>query len=334
MKICVYFNPRIENDNFEGTRLRKTIKGALELSNVPYTSSTIDNYEIIHFLSLNDEAKINDALENGKKVVFSALYCEDDKTTKCTYEKNEEIKLLDKAKRIFNRLDLIMVPTSGAKDFLIKEGIKTSIKVIPLSVNKERFQINNRLDEELFYNYFQIDKVTKYICTVGDYTNNKTITTLSSIAALSPKYIFFFFGQTKGKYSASTLYRLKKKVPTNLKLCPVMSDEIYCSMMKNAQMYFAFDKKKFTSIALFDAASSKTQIITIEPLGNNASLLEDLGSLVAKDINDLATIINSYMEGNINSTINKAYNYACRHSLKVFGKNLKTTYEKLLEGDK
>lgn len=333
MKICVYFNPRIENDNFEGTRLRKTIKGALELTDVPYTSRTIDNYEIIHFISLNDEAKINDALESGKKVVFSALYCEDDKTTKCTYEKNEEIKLLDKARRIFNRLDLIMVPTSEAKKFLINEGVLVPIKIVPLSVNKERFQINNRLDEELFFNYFQIDKSIKYVCTVGDYTNDKTIETLSSIAALCPKYIFFFFGQTKGKYSASALYRLKKKVPPNLKLCPVMSDEIYCSMMKNAQMYFSFDKKKFTSIALFDAASSKTQIITVEPLGNNGSLLSDLGSLIAKDLNDLANKINLYMEGNIISTINKAYNYACRHSLKVFGKNLKIVYGKLLEGD-
>ena len=65
MKICVYFQPTIENDNFEGMRLRKNIKGALELHNIPYAKNLLDTYDIVHFMSLDDEAKIIDENGNG-----------------------------------------------------------------------------------------------------------------------------------------------------------------------------------------------------------------------------------------------------------------------------
>ena len=63
MKICVFFQPKDKYDNFEGMRLRKSIKGALELVDVPYSRNIIDNYDIIHFVSPDDELKINDAIE-------------------------------------------------------------------------------------------------------------------------------------------------------------------------------------------------------------------------------------------------------------------------------
>ena len=69
MKICVYFQPTIENDNFEGMRLRKNIKGALELHNIPYAKNLLDTYDIVHFMSLDDEAKIIDASQLRSDVV-------------------------------------------------------------------------------------------------------------------------------------------------------------------------------------------------------------------------------------------------------------------------
>ncbi len=333
MKICVYFKPRIQRDNFEGTRLRKSLKGALEANSISYTSALIDDYEIIHFLSLNDEAKINDAIERGKKVIFNALYCEGDISTRCTYIENDKCHLLTKAKHILNKVHVVMAPNDDAKDFLIKEGITTKIVAIPPSVSIYRFEnkTKNTAGDELFFNYFQIDRSIKYIATIGDYSSLATVEFLSKIASLCPKYLFLFFGQMKRNEPASYLYNLRKKIPSNLKLAPIMSDEIYSSLLRNASLYFTFDNLKFCILSLFDASICKTQIVSIEPLSHNKIQLKELGAIVANDENDLSVKIDDFMNGKLPSNIPLAYNYVCNRSLLQFGSELKSLYETMLK---
>ena len=88
MKICVYFEPREKFDNFEGARLRKSIKDALELKNIPYAKNIVDSYDLIHFCSLDDELKILDAKTDHIPTVFTALMCEVDKTSRIYEIKN------------------------------------------------------------------------------------------------------------------------------------------------------------------------------------------------------------------------------------------------------
>ena len=54
MKTLVYFQPSSKNDNFEGARMRKTIKGALEVVDSKYTSNLYDDYDVAHFMSPDD----------------------------------------------------------------------------------------------------------------------------------------------------------------------------------------------------------------------------------------------------------------------------------------
>ncbi len=330
MKVCVYFEPILKRDNFEGARLRKSIKGALEAINIPYTKNIIDSYDVIHFLSSNDEAKINDSVENGIPTVFSALYCEGDEGTRLTiYNENKHV-LTFKAKRILDRVDLVFVPSNSAKEFLLQNGVDNNIVVLPVCVNKERFKISDKIIDGLFYSYFQMPRDAKYVVAIGDYTNKNTITILSSIASLCSQYTFFFCGQTK----KNSLYNMRKKVPDNLRLNPIMSEEIYRSMMKNASLYLAIDNEKFSPMSLFDAACAKTQIIALEPLLYNREILISLGAIVATNLDDLATKIIEYMDGKIPSNTNKAYAYANRHSLLKLGKDLEKNYLKIIDNKK
>ena len=92
MKPCIYFSPKANKDNFEGARLRKNIKGALEIKNIDYAKSIFDRHDLVHFISLDDESKIDDALENNIKVVFSALTCENDPAARILSYKSSIIK--------------------------------------------------------------------------------------------------------------------------------------------------------------------------------------------------------------------------------------------------
>ena len=63
MKVLVYFQPSPKHDNFEGARMRKTIKGALEVIGQKYTSNLYDEYDVAHFMSPEDESKLAVPLE-------------------------------------------------------------------------------------------------------------------------------------------------------------------------------------------------------------------------------------------------------------------------------
>ena len=72
MKVLVHFQPSPKFDNFEGARMRKTIKGALEMVETKYTSNLLDDYDVTHFISPEDEGRMNIAIERRKPVVVSA----------------------------------------------------------------------------------------------------------------------------------------------------------------------------------------------------------------------------------------------------------------------
>ena len=92
MKVLVYFQPNSKRDIFEGARIRNTIKGALEIAETRYTSSLYDSYDVAHFLSPDDEFKINVALEKGVPVVVSALFGENDPAARFLNHKSKDGK--------------------------------------------------------------------------------------------------------------------------------------------------------------------------------------------------------------------------------------------------
>ena len=89
MKVLVYFQPSPKHDNFEGARMRKTIKGALEVIDLKYTSNLYDEYDVAHFMSPDDESKLAIALEKKVPIVVSALFGEDDPATRFINHKNK-----------------------------------------------------------------------------------------------------------------------------------------------------------------------------------------------------------------------------------------------------
>ena len=75
MKVLVYFQPSPKHDNFEGARMRKTIKGALEVIDQQYTSNLYDDYDVAHFMSPDDESKLIIALERNHHLSVFVFMC-------------------------------------------------------------------------------------------------------------------------------------------------------------------------------------------------------------------------------------------------------------------
>ncbi len=327
MKVCVYFEPNEAKNNFEGARLRKNIKGALELENLPYSKNFLDTFDLAHFLSVKDERNINDLKENGVPVVFSALMCENDETARIMEIKNGSSVVSSKAIRVLNKVDRIFVSDETSKNLLTRAGITTPIHIVSPGVNLSRFEFVDKIQDDIFYKYYQLERTSKYVVSIGSYEDKDTIQKLIEIAKKCPKYRFFYFGTGA---SAHHVYRKTKKLPPNIKLATIMNDEVYCSMMKNAGIFLNLENSRHSPITLLDAGASKTQIISLKPLGYNEEILKDIRAYMCEDIDEVAKLINGIFEEKIPNTIKDSYAYAKKNSLANLGKTLRKEYAQVI----
>ncbi len=329
MKVCVYFEPSENRDNFEGARLRKNIKGALEIEGIPYSTNVIDKYDLIHFISIKDEEKINDAIEQGIPTVISTFVCENDVTARITSVKNDIVGLSAKAIRVLNRVNRVFVPNTTGKEFLLNHGITSKIDVVTPGVKLSRFIITNQIEDDVFYKYYQLEKNAKYIVSIGTYDDKERLKTLKEVALRMPNYKFFFFGVGR---DAKKIYKTKN-VPSNLKLSIFMNDEVYCSMIKNASIYLSLDNSKHSPLTLLDAAASKTQIVALEPLSYNEQILNETHAYTCDTIGKVIETLNGLLNGTLDYHTDEAYEFAKENSIEKLGESLKKEYtEILLEG--
>ncbi len=326
MKVCVYFEPSENRDNFEGARLRKNIKGALEIEGIPYSTNVIDKYDLIHFISIKDEEKINDAIEQGIPTVISTFVCENDVTARITSIKNDIVGLSAKAIRVLNRVDRVFVPNTTGKEFLLNHGITSKIDVVTPGVKLSRFNITNQIEDDIFYKYYQLEKNAKYIVSIGTYDDKERLKTLKEIALKMPNYKFFFFGVGR---DAKKIYKTKN-IPSNLKLSIFMNDEVYCSMMKNAYIYLSLDNSKHSPLTLLDAAASKTQIVALEPLSYNEQILNETHAYTCESIEKVISTLNGLLNGTLTRHIDEAYEFAKENSIEKLGESLRKEYTEIL----
>lgn len=329
MKICVHFLQKNRYQAFEGVRLIKSIKGALDIANIRYARNDIESYDILHCCSLQDETKINDAIEEGKKVVFSALMSETDIQTRLLVRKENNLTLPARALSILNKVDLILVSDELSKNLLISNGTKTRIDIVPVGVNNSRFAFVNEQEDNIFYNYYQLSKETKYVVSVGTYEDKENFEDLVQIAKQCPKYYFYYFGFNK---SHKIPYK-NKNLPSNLKFHVLANEEIYRSMMKNASIYLSFDNRRHSPITLFDAASSGTQIVSLKPNDLNNDILDKLGAYSGTTISEVCNIINQLFLNKLPFNVEQARKVAHENSLKALGNSLLEKYDSLMKGE-
>lgn len=329
MKICVYFHPKAKFDNYEGSRLRKNIKGALELNNIPFAKDIIDSFDVAHFITPDDETKIDSIKELGIPVVFSALYCENDVAASLISSIDKDNALSLKAIRTLNKADVVLVSDKLSRDTLLNNGVISKIEIVSPGVNISRFEFSSQLEEKIFFNYFQLEPNKKFAVTYANIKDTKTRKNLISIARLCPDVIFIALGNK----SIGRISRIRKSIPRNIKLSNLVNNDIYCSMMRMASVVLYLDNRHHSPISLLDAAASKTQVVSLGPAGLNEEYLEAIKANICNNIDDVTKVINEIATGKSKIVNAEAYEFAKENSLKVVGKQLITIYKNLL-GDK
>ncbi len=331
MRILIHFNPGRKKDIFAGTRLRKNLKGALELNNTQWVDSIYAFPDIAHLLSPIDEDIGKYARNEGIPVVVSALYAEEDPAASfLTLDLRQNQILTPKAKRTLEFADLILVPNTKAKELIQTEFPSKHIEIVTPGVNPFRFEFAETSSELSFCRYERFDKNEKYYLTIGNYADSETIKILTTIAKSVPSCRFFFLGGGVGS-KASPLKRLNKKSPTNLKFLPIIDEDLYVSAMKNATGLLLFDSITENSMVALEALASKTPVFHV---GNqkDSDAVQDYPDII-KNFNSAEETINfitSFDKSSYEEIIMKGYQVAESNNLSKLGKKLIELYKSLI----
>lgn len=335
MRVLVYFQPSLKHDNFEGARMRKTIKGALEVIDVKYTSNLYDDYDVAHFISPDDENKLNVALERKVPVVVSALFGEDDPTTRFLNHKSKDgkrtVSLKAKALRMMNKANLVLVPCESAKEFLIKNGVTKPIEIIVPGVNLARFNFSRNDEKELFYRYFREDKYKKLVFAVGEYTNNmEGIHAIVNAAKKREDTVFYYMGCETFKANYGNCRKIIKTAPKNMHFKSILPDDIYRSILLNADIFMLPGYNLSGIISVEEAMAANCQLIVRKSAVFPEFLKNEKTAYVAEFSETLTSLCLDYLDNRIKPTTEEAYRKISLYNLENFGKQLSTIYQSLI----
>ena len=337
MKVLVYFQPNSKHDNYEGARMRKTIKGALEVIGATYTTNLYDDYDVAHFMSPEDEGKLNIAIERKVPVVVSALFGEDDPTTRFLNHKNKDgkrtVTLKPKALKMLNKATLVLVPCESAKEFLIANGVNRPIETIVPGVNLARFNFSREDEKELFYRYFREDKNKKLVLAVGEYTNNMDgIHCLINAAKKREDTVFYYIGCES--FIGGKAKKIIKSAPKNLHFKMILPDDIYRSMLLNADVFMLPGYNLSGIISIEEAMAANCQLIVRKSAIFPEFLKNEKTAYIAEYSETLTSLCLDYLDEKIKPTTEEAYQMISSYNLENFGQELTKIYQNLVANQK
>lgn len=337
MKVLVLYKPNKKYDNFEGARMRKSIKGALELQNINHVDNKVDFFDVGHIISPNQDSEINEIHDNGAPAVVSALYAESDGNVSYLEKKPNEKKssLTTKAFKFLNKADLVLVPCESAKSLLLNSGITSRVEVCYPGVNLTRFDFSKENETEIFYRYYREDKNKKLVLSVGEYDRKmEGINAFINAARKCPNAVFYYVGRYDGRTKSRLRFKkFFKKFPKNVHFVDVPPDDVYRSALLNASIFMVTTYKITGVTSLVEAMAAKAQIIARKSAIFEGFLEDGITAHMGEFSETLSSLVRDFLDGKIKPTTIQAYQQVERHHLTNFGEDLINYYQLAIQNN-
>lgn len=330
MKVLISFRPEKKSAPFETTRLRKNIKGALELSGTNYVENIAASPDIAHILSPLETDLVQECLEENVPYVVSALYCEDDEDGAFLLNnKKGSVDLTSKAKKVLTNAKVILVPSQFAYYTLKALGISNRIEVVPPGVNLARFESLNAIEYAAFARYFRFSSDSKFVLGAGRFLDSNVIESVKKLSNYAPNIRFFFIDYD---YQADEkkIRKIQKTLPKNVIVTSLLDDDLYRSALMGASAFLVFGgPSSYNEITLYEVFASKTPVLVID--GNmEDGLLNRKTAYFADNLEKTAEYLVTLSPSVSSSFIIDAYKKSEEGSLKKIGEKLVDIYRSVL----
>lgn len=337
MKKEVVLLQNLENSKFKADRVRKTIKASLTEVGIRYASDKITlEAKIAHFIPPFKYSSIEQAASFDKKIVISAFYTEEEKSSAVSNYRNtmdlNKTNIYSNYLKSFQKADRILVPCNEYKELLIKKGIpEEKINVVNAGANVKIYRYLPEKDMELTRRYYSLAPDTKLILIFGHLKDKRMMNSIVNLANLRKDCKVIFLG-TNGRLLDRPLIKFKMlfvKLPPNLILTTFRDINIYRSLLKNCRVLVNLGHVLMDEIQLNEAFASEIQVIGLERTFSKEVL--NSGIVISRDNKkDLFMDICDYLDYKISNTISNASFYINKHDVQYIGEALKEIYHNLL----
>lgn len=334
MKVLLYAEGlKAINKSGLGKAINHQMK-ALEDENIEYTLNPKDDYDILHintwFLKSYFIAK--HAKRKGKKIVYHAHSTEEDYKNGFIFAKQTSKLIKWWLIKCYKLGDVIITPTLYSKNLLLGyKGLENKkIYAISNGVELDFFESNKSYGDDFrrMYNYTKDDKV---IVGIGLYIERKGIIDFVELAKRMPEYKFIWFGYSP---LAAATHHVREAVNTkldNLIFAGYVERSMIRAALNGCDLYIFPTFEETEGIPIIEAFACKTNAI-IRDIPIFDGWLEDGKNVYkAKGIEEFEVKIKKFLNGELKSLTENAYEVVKEKDQRNIGKQLRTVYEEVLK---
>lgn len=335
MKLYIYTDYKNQEIPFESSRVRKNFKGLLELINESYaTQNATAYYNIAQYFTINDvttldlETRYRNII-NGVTIFYNECESENGIFSKDKDGVNYLISksVIDK----INTFDFVIVPSEKARSFLRKEGVYNSVFVLNPGIKFSKFEFNDPSFKDIFYRVVGLNKDTKIIVSVIKDDDYEAVRKIVLIANQCKNYKYVVLSEQNNRKLVKKNKKYFNKCASNIMYLPLLDDDAYSSLMFNADIFINVNSFYSNVVEIMEAMASKTQIFSLKSSIFEDILVDNENAYIYNDLGLLIEGINKYINGELISLKEKAYEYAKNYSLLTYGSELVKVYKKIEE---
>ncbi len=330
MKVLLY----AESQKIIGkSGLGKAIKHqqkALERCKIEYTLNPKDEYDIVHINTYGPRSYslAKKAKREGKVVVYHAHSTEEDFRNSFIFSNQIAPYFKKWIIKCYSLGDIIITPTSYAKNILKSYGMKQPIEAISNGIDLSLFDSKKT---NVFRKTFHYQKNDKVILGIGLYLERKGILDFVELAKRMPEYKFIWFG-----YSPLNLSPKKIKEAVNTKLANLLfagyqEPDMVKAALSECDLYIFPTWEETEGIPIVEACAMKCNALIRDIPVFDQWLIDGKNVYKAKNLDEFEQKIKKILKKQLPSLTEEAYAIAKERDLKQIGKKLKRVYEKALK---
>ena len=336
MKLYIYTDYKNKDTYFESSRLRKNIKGLLELSNESYVIQNATTfYKVAQYFKLSDVSSFD--LEVKYKKINNGIclfYNECEQDDAVFYKGNDGFNInkinIDK----INKFDFALVPSESSKDYLRKLGVYCAIYVLNPGVKYSKFDFTTSIIKDVFYRICGLNNNCKLLVSVIRDEDEETIKKITLIANKFSDYKYVVLSEHKYLNQVKKNNKYFSKWTKNVLYIPLLDEDAYVSLLYNADIFININSYPSNFVEMMECMASKTQIFTLSQSIFKDFLVDKENAYIYNDLESLTNAIDEYKNQKLVSLKEKAYEYAKKYSLSNYGSYLIKIYKEIEEVEK
>ncbi len=328
MKILIYSGLlKIVSKSGIGEAVRHQRK-VLELLEIPYTTDTRDEFDIIHLNTIFPDSLIISkwAKWKKKKVIYYAHSTKED--FKNSFRGSNWIAPLFKKwiTYCYNSGDLIITPTNYSKELLETYEIDTPIFCLSNGVDTDFFKPEKEITSA-FRDRYHIDGNQKVIMSVGHYIERKGVLDFVKLAKELPQYQFYWFGYTNFKLVTKEVRDAIQTQLSNLHFPGYVTRTELRDAYNGSDLFLFMTNEETEGIVLLEALATKIPILIRDIPIYSEWLIDNKMVYKAKHLQEFKEKIIQLLEGQLPDLTDAGYQIALQRDFRKIGQELLAIYQ-------